>query len=126
MASEGRLWRERAEVLRGRRRGRGRAGLLMGEREADVGEDRAHDYWALRKWNCLTGSRRESKIRAPRYRRCRFPVASKRGEDGTRRCDMMPTVAVCVYCSHKIEEKAKSVNVPICRAALPTWRAPRR
>jgi hypothetical protein len=24
---------------------------------------------------------------------------------------MMPT-AVCVYCSHKIEEKEKSVNVP--------------
>jgi hypothetical protein len=37
------------------------------------------------------------------------------GEDGTRRCDMMPTVAVCVYCVycfHKIEEKEKSVNVP--------------
>jgi hypothetical protein len=25
---------------------------------------------------------------------------------------MMPTVAVCVYCSKKIEEKDKSVNVP--------------
>ena len=25
---------------------------------------------------------------------------------------MMPIVAVCVYCSHKIEEKEKSVNVP--------------
>ena len=25
---------------------------------------------------------------------------------------MMPTVAVCVYCSQKIEEKEKSVNVP--------------
>ena len=25
---------------------------------------------------------------------------------------MMPTVAVCVYCSKKIEEKEKSVNVP--------------
>jgi hypothetical protein len=25
---------------------------------------------------------------------------------------MMPAVAVCVYCSHKIEEKEKSVNVP--------------
>jgi hypothetical protein len=48
----------------------------------------------------------------PRYRRCRFPAASKRREDGTRRCDMMPTVAVCVYCSQKIEEKEKSVNVP--------------
>src|SRR6266566_3121712 len=48
----------------------------------------------------------------PRYRRCRFPAASKRGEDGTRRCDMMPTVAVCVYCSQKIEEKEKSVDVP--------------
>ena len=49
---------------------------------------------------------------SPSYRRCRFPAASKWGEDGTRRCDMMPTVAVCVYCSHKIEEKEKSVNVP--------------
>ncbi len=25
---------------------------------------------------------------------------------------MMPTVAACVYCSQKIEEKEKSVNVP--------------
>jgi hypothetical protein len=25
---------------------------------------------------------------------------------------MMPIVAVCVYCSHKSEEKEKSVNVP--------------
>jgi hypothetical protein len=25
---------------------------------------------------------------------------------------MMPIVAVCAYCSHKIEEKEKSVNVP--------------
>ena len=25
---------------------------------------------------------------------------------------MMSTVAVCVYCFHKIEEKEKSVNVP--------------
>ena len=25
---------------------------------------------------------------------------------------MMLTVAVCVYCSHKIDEKEKSVNVP--------------
>jgi hypothetical protein len=50
--------------------------------------------------------------RSPRYRRCRFPAASKRGEDGPRRCDMMPIVAVCVYCSQKIEEKEKSVNVP--------------
>jgi len=24
----------------------------------------------------------------------------------------MPIVAVCVYCSHKIDEKDKSVNVP--------------
>jgi hypothetical protein len=46
---------------------------------------------------------------SPGYRRCRF---SKRGEDGTRRCDMMPTVAVCVYCSQKIDEKEKSVNAP--------------
>jgi hypothetical protein len=49
---------------------------------------------------------------SPSYRRCRFPAASKRGEDGTRRCDMMLIVAVCVYCSHKIEEREKSVNVP--------------
>jgi hypothetical protein len=32
---------------------------------------------------------------SPSYRRCRFPAASKRGGDGTRRCDMIPTVAVC-------------------------------
>jgi hypothetical protein len=25
---------------------------------------------------------------------------------------MMPIVAVCVYCLHKIDEKEKSVNVP--------------
>ena len=25
---------------------------------------------------------------------------------------MMPSVEVCVYCSHKIEEKEKSVNLP--------------
>ncbi len=25
---------------------------------------------------------------------------------------MMLNVAICVYCSHKIEEKEKSVNVP--------------
>ena len=49
---------------------------------------------------------------SPSYRQCRFPAASKRGGDGTRRCDMIPTVAVCVYCSHKIEEKEKSVNLP--------------
>jgi hypothetical protein len=49
---------------------------------------------------------------SPSYRRCRFPAASKGGEDGTRRCDMMPIVAVCVYCLHKIDEKEKSVNVP--------------
>ena len=41
-----------------------------------------------------------------------IPAAFEEGEDGTRRCDMMLTVAVCVYCSHKIEEKEKSVNVP--------------
>ena len=49
---------------------------------------------------------------SPSYRRCGFPAASKRGEDGTRRCDMMLICAVCVYCAHKIEEKEKSVNVP--------------
>jgi hypothetical protein len=48
----------------------------------------------------------------PRYRQCRFPAASNRGEDDTRRCDMMPIVAVCAYCSQKIEDKEKSVNVP--------------
>jgi hypothetical protein len=37
----------------------------------------------------------------------------RRGEKTTHgRCDMMPTVAVCAYCSQKIEEKEKSVNVP--------------
>jgi len=49
---------------------------------------------------------------SPSYRRCRLPAASKMEEDGTRRCDMMLIGAVCVYCSHKIEEKEKSVNVP--------------
>jgi hypothetical protein len=49
---------------------------------------------------------------SPRYGWCRFPAASNRGEDGTRRCDMMTTVAICVYCSQKIEDKEKSVNVP--------------
>ena len=33
-------------------------------------------------------------------------------EDDTRRCDMMPNVAVCVYCSNKVNEMEKSVNVP--------------
>ena len=28
------------------------------------------------------------------------------------RCAMMPGIEVCVYCSHKIEEKEKSVNLP--------------
>ncbi len=58
----------------------------------------------------MTGLSRDSKIRVPNG--VGFPAASKRGEDDTRRCDMMFTVAVCVYCSHKIEEKEKSVNVP--------------
>ncbi len=39
-------------------------------------------------------------------------AAAQSGEDGTWRCDMMLNVAICVYCSHKIEEKEKSVNVP--------------
>jgi hypothetical protein len=26
---------------------------------------------------------------------------------------MMPTIRVCVYCSHKIEEKEKSVNLAV-------------
>jgi hypothetical protein len=25
---------------------------------------------------------------------------------------MMPSIEVCIYCSHKIEEKEKSVNLP--------------
>jgi len=37
---------------------------------------------------------------------------TNRREDGTRRCDMTPTLAVCVYCSQKIEDKEKSVSVP--------------
>jgi hypothetical protein len=28
------------------------------------------------------------------------------------RCDMMPSIEICLYCSHKIEEKEKSVNLP--------------
>ena len=60
----------------------------------------------------LTGSRRNSTIRVSSYGRCRFPAASNRGEGGTRRCDLMPNVAICVYCSQKIEEKEKSINVP--------------
>jgi hypothetical protein len=69
---------------------------------------------------------------SPRYRRCRFPAASKWGEDGTRRCDMMPIVAVCVYCSRKIEEKEKSVNAPggvahlACAQKVAIRTAPRR
>ena len=31
---------------------------------------------------------------------------------------MMPNVAVCVYCSHKIEEKEKPVNVPHLRGGV--------
>ena len=38
--------------------------------------------------------------------------------DGTRRCDMTPTLAVCVYCSQKIEDKEKSVNLPSGAAHL--------
>jgi hypothetical protein len=70
---------------------------------------------------------------SPSYRRCRFPAALKRGEDGTRRCDMMLTVAACVYCSQKIEEKEKSVNVPpggvahlACAQKVAIRTAPRR
>ncbi len=36
---------------------------------------------------------------------------------------MMPSIEVCVYCSHKIEEKETSVNLP---EALPASRAPKR
>ena len=48
---------------------------------------------------------------------------------------MMPIVAVCVYCSQKIEEKEKSVNVPdvpdgvahlACAQKVATRTAPRR
>jgi hypothetical protein len=39
---------------------------------------------------------------------------------------MMPNVAVYVYCSCKVKGLEKSVNVPIDRAALPTWRVPKR
>ena len=41
-----------------------------------------------------------------------LPGSIEEGEDGARRCDMMLTVAVCVYCSQKIEEKEKSVDAP--------------
>jgi hypothetical protein len=76
----------------------------------------------------------EARLQAtsPKYRRCRFPPASKRGKDGTRRCDMMPIVAICVYCSHKIEEKEKSVNAPggvahlACAQKVALRTAPRR
>jgi hypothetical protein len=67
---------------------------------------------------------------SPKYRRCRFPPAS--GEDGTRRCDMMPIGAICVYCSHKIGEKEKSVNAPggvahlACAQKVAIRTAPRR
>jgi len=55
--------------------------------------------------------------------------------DGTRRCNMMTTVAICVYCSQKIEEKEKSVNVPhlpggvahlVCALKVTIRTAPRR
>ena len=48
---------------------------------------------------------------------------------------MMPPVAVCVYCSQKIEEKEKSLNVPhlpggvahlVCVLKVTTGTAPRR
>lgn len=48
---------------------------------------------------------------------------------------MMPIVIVCVYCSKKIEEKEKSVNVPnrpdgvahlACAVKVPIRTAPRR
>jgi len=31
---------------------------------------------------------------------------------------MMPSIEVCVYCAHKIEEKEKSVNLPAGGAHL--------
>ena len=46
---------------------------------------------------------------------------------------MIPTVAACVYCSQKIEEKEKSVNVPpggvahlACAQKVAIRTAPRR
>jgi hypothetical protein len=39
---------------------------------------------------------------------------------------MMPNVVICVCGSQKIEEKEKSVKLPLYLAALPTWCAPRR
>ena len=45
---------------------------------------------------------------------------------------MMSIVAVCVYCSHKIEEQEKSVNVPrgvahlACAQKVAIRTAPRR
>ena len=39
---------------------------------------------------------------------------------------MMTTVAICVYCSQKIEEKEKSVNVPhLSRGVAHLARAPK-
>jgi hypothetical protein len=37
---------------------------------------------------------------------------------------MMPNVVICVCDFQKIQDEA--VKAPIYRAALPTWRAPRR
>ena len=38
--------------------------------------------------------------------------ATGAGEDSSRRCHMMPNVAICVHCSSKVKEMEKSVNVP--------------
>ena len=40
------------------------------------------------------------------------PGGIEQGRGGAGRCDMKPSIEVCVYCSHKIEEKEKSVNLP--------------
>lgn len=54
------------------------------------------------------------------------------GHPSQRRCDM-PNVAVCVYCSRKIDEKEKTVNAPQAageiahlNCAQKTTSAPRR
>jgi len=62
---------------------------------------------------------------SPSYRRC-ASRQHRKGEAGTRRCDMMLIGAVCVYCSHKIEEKEKSVNVPQLPGGVAHLACPRR
>jgi hypothetical protein len=40
-------------------------------------------------------------------------VSKKGKRRRTEGVDMMPIIGVCVYCSHKIEEKEKSVNLAV-------------